>query len=252
MKPNNNPFIIKQKKMKKLSIMLAAAAALFMFPSCEKVVGEGPVQTEIRSLADFNGVLASIPGKVNYKVEPIFKVELIAQQNILDAIETSKINGHLLIKVKNTVRLKTNENIIVNVSAPSADYFHLSGSGNLEVTGNAIATNMDIGISGSGNISIANITVTDKVNINVSGSGDVTLLAGTSKNEELRISGSGKIMMDGVAAEKATTTISGSGDMQVKVSQLLDATISGSGSVYYRGTPVINTHISGSGRVRQL
>ncbi len=238
--------------MKKAIIMLAAAAALFMFPSCEKVTGEGPVQTELRSIVDFNGVTASIPGTINYKIDPLFKVEIIAQRNILDVIETSKINGHLLVKIKNGVRIKSHENIVVNISTPLGDYFHLSGSGNLEVTGNVVANNMDLNISGSGNINIANVTVADKVDANISGSGNMSIVSGTAKNEILRISGSGKMTFDAVNAEKATTTISGSGDMRLKLSQSLDATISGSGSVYYRGTPVVNTHISGSGSVRQL
>jgi Putative auto-transporter adhesin, head GIN domain len=238
--------------MKKSIIMLAAAAALFMFPSCEKVKGEGPVQTETRAITDFSGVSASIGGKINYKIEPVFKVEIIAQRNILDVIETSKVNGHLLIKVKNGVSIKTNEDIVVNISSPTADYLHLSGSGDLTVTGNIIATKLDMSISGSGSIAVPNVAVADKINAVISGSGNINILAGTTKNQELLISGSGKMLLDGVAAEKAVTTISGSGDIQVKLSQTLDATISGSGSVYYRGNPLVTTHISGSGKVQPL
>src|SRR5436190_1477381 len=156
--------------MKKVIIMLAAAAALLTATSCRKVVGEGPLQTETRNITDFSGVSASIGGKIYYKIDPVYKVEITAQRNILDVIQTTKINGHIILKVKDGVRIKSNEDITVNISGPSADYFHLSGSG----------------------------------------------------------------------------------DMQVNLSQTLDATISGSGSVYYRGQPLISTHISGSGTVRPL
>jgi hypothetical protein len=238
--------------MKEQFFALAAAAALLTTPSCKKVVGEGQVQTETRNITGFSGVSASIGGKINYKIDPEYKVEITAQPNILDVIETSKINGHLLIKVRNGVRIKANEEITVNISAPTADYLHLSGSGDLVVTGNIIAANMDIGISGTGNITVSTVTVTDKIDAVISGSGNINVQAGTAPNEELRISGSGKLFLDGVFAEKAKTTISGSGDMQVNVSQTLDATISGSGSVYYRGHPLISTTISGSGRVKPL
>lgn len=238
--------------MKKSIIMLAAAAALFMFPSCEKVVGDGPVQTESRSINGFSGVSASIPGKINYKIDPVFKIEISAQRNILDVIETSVINGHLLIKIKNGVRIKEHVDITVNISAPIADYLHLSGSGDLTVTGNVVSTNLDMGISGSGSIAVANVTVGDKINATISGSGNMSITTGTARNHQLRISGSGKMLMDEIAVEKAVTTISGSGDMQLKLSQTLDATISGSGSVYYRGNPLITTHISGSGKVQPL
>lgn len=238
--------------MKKSIIMLAAVASLFMFQSCKKVVGEGPIQSEIRSISDFSGVASGIGGTITYRIDPEFKVEIIAQRNILDVIETTKENGHLLIKVKNGISIKTNENIIVNISAPSADYLHLSGSGDLTVIGDIISENLDMNISGSGSMNVPKITLMDKIKAVVSGSGDIFILNGTAKNEDLRISGSGKIIMDNVAAEKGIATISGSGNMKVNLTSTLNATISGSGSVYYRGTPQITTHISGSGKVLPL
>ena len=232
--------------------MLAAAAALLTAPSCKKVVGEGDLQTETRNITDFSGVSSSIGGKVYYKIDPVYKVEITAQRNILDVIQATKINGHLLLKIKDGVRIKSNEEIIVNISAPTADYLHLSGTGDLAVIGDINAVNLDMGISGTGNITASSINVTDKIKAEISGSGDINVQAGTARNEDLRISGNGKLFMDGVIAEKATTNISGSGDMQVNVSQTLDATISGSGSVYYRGHPLISTNISGSGKVKPL
>ena len=127
--------------MKKLFFMLAAAAALLTSSSCKKVVGEGDLQTETRNITDFSGVSASIGGKIYYKIDPVYKVEIIAQQNILDVIQATKSNGHLLLKVKDGVRIKSNEEITVNITAPTADYFHLSGTGDLAVIGNIISPN---------------------------------------------------------------------------------------------------------------
>ena len=90
-------------------------------------------------------------------------------------------------------------------------------------------------------------------NENLSLTGSVSAyLAGSAKNEELRISGSGKLLLEGVVSENAKTKISGSGDIKLTASQSLDVTISGSGSVYYHGHPLISTDISGSGRVLPL
>jgi len=238
--------------MKRAMIMLAAAAALLMFPSCQKITGEGAVQTEVRTITDFTGVSAGIGGKINYRIEPVFKVEIIAQRNILDVLETSKINNLLLVKVRDGVRIRTGEDIVVNISAPTADYLHLSGSGNLAVTGNIVSPNLSLGISGSGNIFIPGVSVANKIDAVISGSGNIQVLAGTAKEESLRISGSGKLQLDAVASEKTIVNISESGNMQVNTSQVLDATISGSGSVFYRGTPRVSTSISGSGRVLPL
>ena len=232
--------------------MLAAAAAILTTPSCKKVVGEGDLQTETRNITDFSGVSASIGGKIYYKIDPVYKVEITAQRNILDVIQATKINGHLLLKIKDGVRIKSNEEIIVNISAPTADYFHLSGTGDLIATGNIIATDIDMSISGTGNLTVSSVSIGDKLKAAISGTGNINLLAGTAKNEELKISGSGKLLLEGVAAENAGTKISGSGDIKISVSQKLDAIISGSGSVYYHGNPLISTDISGSGRVRPI
>jgi hypothetical protein len=238
--------------MKKLFILLAAAAALLTSSSCKKVIGEGDLQTETRNITDFSGVSASIGGKIYYKIDPVFKVEITAQRNILDVIQATKSNGHLLLKIKDGVRIKSNEEIIVNICAPTADYFHVSGTGDLIVTGNINATDLDMSISGTGDLTVQAISIANKIKAAISGTGNINVLAGSAKNEELRISGSGKLLLEAVAAENAETTISGSGDIRVSVSQSLDATISGSGSVYYHGNPLISTSISGSGRVRPI
>src|SRR5678816_3318473 len=146
--------------MKKIFIMLAAAAVVITSSSCKKVVGEGELQTETRNITDFSGVSASIGGKIYYTIDPVYKVEITAQQNILDVIQATRSNGHLLLKVKDGVRIKSNEEITVNISAPTADYLHLSGSGDLAVIGNINAVNLDMAISGTGNITVQSVSVT--------------------------------------------------------------------------------------------
>jgi hypothetical protein len=238
--------------MKKIFIMLAAAAALLTSSSCKKVIGEGDLQTETRNITDFSGVSASIGGKIYYKIDPVFKVEITAQRNILDVIQATRSNGHLLLKVKDGVRIRSNEEIIVNISAPTADYFHVSGIGDLVVIGNINATDLDMSISGTGDLTMPAISVANKLKAEISGTGNINVIAGSAKNEELRISGSGKLLLEAVTAENVEATISGSGDMKVNVSRSLDASISGSGSVYYHGNPIISASISGSGKVKPI
>lgn len=238
--------------MKKSIVFFAIVAMMITVSSCEKVIGDGPLQTETRNITDFSGVSASIGGKINYKIDPDYKVEITAQANILDVIQTSKVNGHLLVKVKDGVRIRSHEDITINISAPNADYLHLSGSGDLIVSGLVNEDNLDMDISGSGNVTLSSATVNDKIRATISGSGNIKVLSGSAINEDLRISGSGKLLLQDVIAEHAKTTISGSGDIKVNLSQSLDATISGSGSVYYLGNPLISTSISGSGKVCPL
>lgn len=235
--------------MKKLVPVVLLAAVIFIFPSCEKVVGEGPVVTQTRTVGNFSGVSTEMSGKVNFAIGPDYKVEITAQQNIIDVLNTNIVNGVLHIDFKNSVRVREHEDLLINVTAPYADYFRLSGSGNMNVQGDINANNLKVTLSGSGNIAVQNAVITDKIDTDVSGSGNISIADGSAVNEDVEISGSGKVEMSGVDAQNATTHTSGSGDVKLALSKNLDAHISGSGSVYYHGNPIISTHISGSGRV---
>jgi len=236
--------------MKKRSLAIwILAAAVICFSSCRKVIGEGPLVTQTRAVANFTGVSSETSGQVNVTIASTYKVEITAQQNILDIINTNVVDGVLHIDFKNNVRVREHEDITVNISLPAADYFRLSGYGNMNVIGDLASSNLKLSLSGSGNISVQNAMVADKIDAEMSGSGNIDVLHGSAISEDLNISGSGNIHLVGVAAQTTTSHISGSGDMKVVVSQSLDAHISGSGSVYYHGNPIISTHISGSGKV---
>jgi len=238
--------------MKKLIILLAAAVSIFMFSACRKISGEGPLQSELRSVGNFSGVSIGVSGRVNYKIAPEYKVEIIAQRNILDIIQISKVNGHLDINSKNGFIIKRDTDIEINISAPEAGYLHMSGSASMMVTGSIVQPNIDISVSGSGSIFVDKVTITNKIDATISGSGSIKVKEGTAIEEDIHISGSGNIKLDGVDADKAVVSISGSGNTHVKLGQSLNASISGSGSVYYFGNPRVSAHISGSGKVMPL
>src|SRR3954463_7874173 len=233
----------------KTSLFVLLVAALFIFPSCRKVIGEGPVVTETRSVGNFTGVSFETAGNLNFTIGPQYLVELQAQRNILDVLQTNIVNGVLHIDFKGDVRVKTHEDIIVNITAPYGDYFRLSGTGDITVHGNLTAPNLTMTLSGSGNIYVQNAVIADKVNAKLSGSGSMSILNGAAINENVDISGSGNVELGGVAVQNASTHTSGSGNVKLTVSKKLDVTISGSGSVFYHGSPVISTHITGSGSV---
>jgi len=236
--------------MKKLVVViLLLVTGLFIFPSCEKVVGEGPLVTQTRTVGNFTGVSSEMSGKVNFTIAPDYKVEITAQQNILDVLNTNVVNGVLHIDFKNNVRVKQHEDLLINITAPYADYFRVSGSGNMNVQGDITANNLKVTLSGSGDITVQNAVIADKIDTDISGSGNISIAGGSAVNEDVDISGSGKVEMAGVDAQNAVTHTSGSGDVKLALSTNLDAHISGSGSVYYHGNPIISTHISGSGRV---
>ena len=236
--------------MKKLSIAVLSALALLM-TSCEKINGEGPVVTETRDVSGFSGIDFRIGGDVYFKNDSVYKVEVSAQQNILDKLETYVSEGNLVIKPSNGIHIRSYKDVTVMVSGPEMNRLRVSGSGNITTTNAFTTGSMDIDVSGSGKITVVGMTA-DYADLKISGSGNINIESGAITEEKLKISGSGSIDLSNVTAVKATTTTSGSGDIWLQVSQSLNATISGSGSVYYKGNPIIDTKISGSGKVTHM
>jgi hypothetical protein len=233
--------------MKRLSILFLVVSTI-CFTSCRKVIGEGGLVSETRSTGNFDGVESQVSANITYVQGASYGVELSAQQNILDVMETPVLNNKLVVRFKNNVRVKSHEQITVNVTAPSISNITSSGSGNVSVLSPLTAPGLVFKLSGSGNVYLPVVTC-DYLESNISGSGDIYITGGTANSEHLKISGSGHIDAQNVLAKAVTTTTSGSGSIKVTAAELLDVTISGSGSVYYWGKPLVSTHISGSGRV---
>ena len=233
--------------MKKVSVLLGMAS-MIVFTSCEKVVGEGMLVSETRTTAPFNGIESEISGNVIYTQGNDYKVELTAQQNILNVMETPVLSGQLVVRFKNNVRVKSHEQITIKVTAPTITGIGLSGSGNVSVLSPLTGGNFSFRLSGSGDMSLPTITC-NNLETNISGSGSITIVGGTATTENFKISGSGDIDARNVLAKIVSTTTSGSGTLRLAASEKLDVKISGSGSVYYWGTPIVSTDISGSGRV---
>ena len=207
--------------------------------------------TENRSLSNFTSIHFGVPGDLFYTQDSVFKIEIQAQENIIREIETYLVGSELKIRVNDHARLKSREDIRINVSAPNITALSLSGSGNLNVLQPYRPSNTKLTVSGSGTMSI-NLLETNSIDADVSGSGELMVFDGSAKHEDADISGSGRIDFLGVTSKTANTEISGSGSVKLNVIDELTSKISGSGSVYYKGNPVVNSTVSGSGRIIRL
>ncbi len=235
-----------------IKIIAQALIAAAVFQSCSKIDGEGPVVTETRTTGNFSAISMDISGELYYTEGAVYKVEIKAQQNILNEIDVLVSGGTLKIKTKkNNVHLKPDEVIVVNVTAPAVNGLSVGGSGNIHAENAFQPASLSLNISGSGGIQLKNV-VTPSVDATISGSGNIFIAAGDIAAQTLRISGSGSIDLLGVTGKTASADVSGSGNIKVFASQTLQAKISGSGNVYYKGTPAVTSQVSGSGSVVHL
>lgn len=220
--------------------------------SCTKrIVGTGSSVTKSYSYADFSGIDLSIKADVIYLKDTNYRVEVSAQQNVLDLLKIEKKNGKLCIGFKNFTSLIKHDPILISVSSPYFSEAEVSGSGSVKVHGNYESSNVSCSVSGSGSVALSFIKA-DQCTSNISGSGSVSIFGGTCNAINSNISGSGTLEATMLQSEVANTQTSGSGTTKIWVEKTLNASISGSGDVYYKGSPTILSHVSGSGKIIKL
>ena len=237
--------------MRHIYLSLVAGIALLSLNSCEKVVGDGPVQTETRTVASFNEIEFEVPGDLVFIEDDEREVIIEAQRNIIDVIQTYVSGSELRVKVKENTNIRSSKPIHITVKGPGVRSLKLSGSGNLTVPGTLAAADAKLRISGSGKMMVTKVEA-DHLEASISGSGDIDVIEGTVNSQDLNISGSGNLDLVEVLSKTTITQTSGSGTMKVNVSETLDTRISGSGDVYYKGSPAVTVSISGSGRIIKL
>jgi len=227
---------------------------LLAFASCRKgsmwgIKGQGNNIAEVRDINGFSGINSSIDADISYINDSVYKVEVIAQKNILLVLETKIEGGDLCIDFKRNVCEHNKVSLIVH--SPTLKRIKINGSGNMNVQNALTTSDLELKVSGSGNISVPTVSV-QNLTARVSGSGWIKVNSGNVSNEHFSVSGSGSIKAEFVLGKTAEANISGSGDVYLSTSDRLSVNISGSGNVKYHGTPKIDLQISGSGKVINL
>jgi hypothetical protein len=235
--------------MKKLTTAVIMIAVIAFNASCKKdLVGNGPVTTETRILANFTGIDLRMNGDVYYKKDTVSTVAITAKESIHGILETKVVNNSLVIRYTNGRTYDNDESIHIIVSGPNVNSLVLNTSGSIFCSSDIQTNNLHVSTSGSGNIFLQKVTA-NSIEAQSLQSGRITATGGTAISEELVTDGSGKIDISAIAAKNVTARTMGSGDIRVKVSDQLHATIDGSGSVYFDGFPVLTSTVTGSGKI---
>jgi hypothetical protein len=234
-----------KRKVMKRSLLPIVISSLFLF-SCEdlnQIQGEGMVVQEFREISTFHSVVLEIQADVfmGLTTEQA-DIELIGQQNILDLIDLTVVNGVLYIKAYE--RFRTNEDLQLFIGPTMLASISNRGSGDIQSLFQLQLDDLEIENTGSGDIRLG--LQADDLEIEIRGSGDIDLM-GSAESMELDIYSSGDLSAFDMITEDAEIAIYGSGNAEVHVYDLLIANIFGSGSVHYQGNPQIFSQISGSG-----
>src|SRR6476620_9860046 len=174
--------------MKHLVLFAIAACVLLSLASCEKVVGDGPIVTETRSVRDFSELEFGVPGELRFVEADHPQIVIEAQRNIADVIETYVSGNELRIKVKDSKNIRPSETVRIIVQAPGVHAFAVSGSGTMTIDNISQSDLSRLKLCGSGKI-VAKRLQSETLETRISGSGSIEVLGGSVDHEDVNISG---------------------------------------------------------------
>ena len=177
-----------------------------------KEKGSGHMATEVRELRDFSSVDVSSVFQVEIIAQSEFHVEVEADDNLLQFIETEVRNGELHISLDKGV--KTSNPLRVRIGVPNIERLEASG-----------ATK----------VFISNLK-NSKIEVDTSGASKIEL-SGETGQLIVDVSGASHINATDLKAVDAVVDASGASRVNVNVSGELNSEASGASNINYTGDP---------------
>lgn len=252
---------------------LVAVFALFLVAlGCQAFVSQGPVGEvieETRDVSDFNSISVSSWMNVYISQGSSQKVEVHANEEFIEDIETKVVNGTLHVDFKGRWKNSWNGRDItakVMVTVTSLDELESSGSSDVFFVTDYKGGDLEINSSGSSDVVAKNNSlVVGDLRLESSGSSDIVLkdilaqqvFANCSGSSDIELHGEGdslEVDTDGssdFAGKKFTVAkciaeSQGSSDIYIRVTDEFEGVASGSSDITYYGTPRVN-HVSTRG-----
>jgi hypothetical protein len=220
----------------------------FTLNSCvDSIDGNGDVVSEKRTVSSFNKISISGTYEVFLNNGTQERVEIEADENLLELIETKVINNTLWIT--STHPIGNSESLILYITAVNLKKIDASGAIKLSNKGSFTSENLEIEVNGAADIELD--VELENLTLKMSGASETTLI-GKVDNFDVALSGAGELDALKLKTRNTTITISGAGSATVFAKKTLDISISGAGSVNYKGAPKVTKSIRGAGAIEQL
>jgi hypothetical protein len=212
----------------------------------DTIIGSGVLDSEVRSLDPLHSVSMRMPGDVALTYGDNQTLTVIADDNVLEYIETIDSSGTLIIRVQSGISL-SNFELTVNVTMTDLEGVESLSTGFITSTNRFEVNSVGVILSGSGPVSLE--LTTRALSSILSGVGPLTL-EGIADVHAIVLSGTGTVAAFELETVNTSVILSGTGSAQIRVSTALSVILSGTGSVLYKGNPGQKTEIiTGTGSV---
>jgi Putative auto-transporter adhesin, head GIN domain len=223
--------------MKKVGILIFAVALIIGVSSAfsvsfgkfsffkQRIAGSGVTKTETRIVEGFQNIEASGAMIVEVTTSTEFLLEVDADDNLLEYVQT-EIDGDTL-KIYSKGWLSPKTKMIVRVSMPEINEAEASGASNVSISG------------------IQN----DRLSVSASGASKITL-RGEAQSLVVDLSGASKLDANELQSKNVEVDASGASSASINASETLEADASGASRIAYYGDGVkVNKRTSGASSV---
>ena len=208
--------------------------------------GNGNVVSDTRNVTDdFTRVSASEGLMVYVTQADDFKIEVEADENIIDLIATDIKNGKLRIHARENIGNATKN---IYVSLPKVTALAGSSGAHLETQGTIKSSELEV--DGSSGALLEIEVIANEIDIDAS-SGSVLDISGSADDAIADVSSGGNINARDLQTRNCDAEASSGGNIKIQVSQSLTADAGSGGNISYSGDPTVETKKSVSGSVHK-
>ncbi|GEM_PF-2204775 len=208
------------------------------------VSGSGDIVSEMRDLKGFDKIEAGGAVNLNISFGDQWHVEVEADDNVIEYIDTRVREQTLEIETTRTIR---RSKVDVHVTLPELRKLNASGAVNVSFNDPVEQNFISVKASGASNIKLT-VNV-EALEVHASAASDITV-EGTAYYAEVTASGASNIRGAGFECVEADVRLSGASDMRAAITDKVTGSLSGASDLRIAGDPVVEVSTSGASNVR--
>jgi len=230
-----------------IMVLLSGCVVMSINSLGNAVQGTGDRVSNSFNVINFTGLEISGAYTVIYRHSQTHAVVVEMHENLFDYLNVGVQNGVLRINSDRSFRTGRNETPHVYIYAPFLNSVDIAGAVTIQDWDTIRTDRMNINAGGSARGTMP--LEIENLEVSVAGAANFDFV-GTATSATITIAGAGTINAGDLQTVSAQVSIAGSGNIEIAVSDMLDASITGAGRITYIGNPQVNRSIAGAGTIR--
>jgi hypothetical protein len=232
------------------TILCSACSALDSVRGYKLIRGKGNLVEETRQVSEFTGVNLANMGDLTITLGNTESLQIEAQSNLMQYIETEVVSGVLTIGTQARISLNPTRPIKYSLTVKDLDSIKISSSGGITAP-DLQADHFSIDISSSGDLKMGNLNAV-RLDVDINSSGNLDISGGEVNTQTVTIDSGGSYTASELKSSDAVVKINSSGTASIWVQDTLTVTLNSSGNLKYRGNPTVDMTTNSSGDVIHL